>query len=97
MSNIFHSFKLGEDDFSMELYLVGGECFDDAKVPDGWIKWTIPGYEYIVVENLERVFEETIEQMNKDEISLVDAVHNYIELITGKEYHVFQLKKFAQS
>lgn len=30
--------------------LAGVECNDDAKAPDGWTKWRIPGYEYICVE-----------------------------------------------
>ena len=31
-------------------YLAGVECRDDAEAPSGWIKWIIPGYEYIYVE-----------------------------------------------
>ena len=69
MSDIYRSFKPWEDDFSKGLYLAGVECFDDAKAPDGWTKWTIPGYEYIVVENHEVVFEETIRKINELELS----------------------------
>ena len=41
------------------------ECIDNAEAPDGWIKWIIPSYEYIVVENHKGAFEETIRKMNE--------------------------------
>lgn len=54
MSDVTHSFKPWEDGFSRGLYLAGVECIDDAEAPDGWTKWIIPAYEYIVVENSEK-------------------------------------------
>ena len=79
MSDISRSFKPWEDGFSKGLYLAGVECVDNAEAPDGWTKWIIPDYEYIVVENHKGVFEETIGQMNEDGISLVGAVHDYTD------------------
>ena len=94
MSDISRSFKPWEDDFSKGLYhLAGVECFDDAKAPDGWTKWTIPGYEYIVVENHNEVFENTIRQMNEEGISLVGAVHDYTDPATGKGYMYFPIRE----
>ena len=93
MSDISRSFKPWEDDFSKGLYLAGVECFDDAKAPDGWTKWTIPGYEYIVVENHEEVFEETIRKINEKGIALVGAVHDYTDPATGKDYLYFPIRE----
>ena len=93
MSDISRSFKPWEDDFSKGLYLAGVECFDDAKAPDGWTKWTIPGYEYIVVENHEVVFEETIRKINEKGIALVGAVHDYTDPATGKDYLYFPIRE----
>lgn len=93
MSDISRSFKPWEDDFSKGLYLAGVECFDDAKAPDGWTKWTILGYEYIVVENHEGVFEETIRKINEKGISLVGAVHDYTDPTTGKGYLYFPIRE----
>ena len=93
MSDIYRSFKPWEDDFSKGLYLAGVECFDDAKAPDGWTKWTIPGYEYIVVENHEVVFEETIRKINEKGIALVGAVHDYTDPATGKDYLYFPIRE----
>ena len=93
MSDISRSFKPWEDDFSKGLYLAGVECFDDAKAPDGWTKWTILGYEYIVVENHEGVFEKTIRKINEKGISLVGAVHDYTDPTTGKGYLYFPIRE----
>lgn len=93
MSDISRSFKPWEDGFSKGLYLAGVECVDNAEAPDGWTKWVIPGYEYIVVENHKGAFEKTIGQMNADGISLVGAVHEYTDPATGKDYLCFPIRK----
>ena len=93
MSDISHSFKPWEDGFSKGLYLAGMECVDNAETPDGWTKWTIPGYEYIVIENHRGVFEETLRQMNEEGISLVGAVHDYTDPATGKDYLYFPIRE----
>lgn len=31
-------------------YLAGFEAIDDSPAPEGWTKWRVPGYEYVVVE-----------------------------------------------
>lgn len=49
MSDFSRSFQPWEG-FQKGLYLAGVECNEDAKAPDGWTKWVIPGYEYIYVE-----------------------------------------------
>lgn len=92
MSDTSHSFKPWENNFSKGLYLAGVECVDNAEAPDGWTKWTIPSYEYIVVENHEGVFEETIRQLNGEGISLVGAVHDYTDPTTGKNYLYFPIR-----
>ena len=93
MSDISRSFKPWEDGFRKGLYLAGVECIDHAEAHDGWTKWTIPSYEYIVVENHSGVFEETIGQMNEEGISLVGAVHDYTDPATGKGYMYFPIRK----
>lgn len=93
MSDLSHSFSPWEDGFSKGLYLAGVECVDNAEAPDGWKKWTIPGYEYIVVENRKGVFEETIRQMKDGGISLVGAVHDYTDPATGKGYMYFPIRE----
>lgn len=93
MSDISHAFKPWEDNFSQGLYLAGVECVDDAEAPDGWTRWTIPSYEYIVVENHNGAFEDTLAKMNKEGISLVGAVHDYTDPATGKNYMYFPIRE----
>ena len=95
MSDMSHSFKPWEDGFSKGLYLAGVECVDHAEAPDGWTKCIIPGYQYIVVENYNGMFEDTIGQMNKEGISLVGAVHDYTDPATGKNYMYFPIRKLC--
>ena len=77
MSDCSHSFKPWEDHFSKGLYLAGVECVDDAEAPQGWTKWTIPGFEYICAENEnENTFAEVLRYMDANNISLVGAVHD---------------------
>lgn len=93
MSDLSHSFQPWEDGFSKGLYLAGVECVDNAEAPDGWTKWMIPGYEYLVVENHDGAFGDTIRQMNKEGIALVGAVHDYTDPATGKGYLYFPVKE----
>ena len=80
-------------DYSRGLYLAGVECVDNAEAPAGWTKWIIPGYEYIVVENHNGAFEDTIKQMNEEGMSLVGAVHDYTDPATGKGYMYFPIRE----
>lgn len=95
MSDFSLSFKPWEDGFSKGLYLAGVECVDNAEAPDGWAKWIIPSYEYIVVENYNKAFEDTIEQMNEEGIPLVGAVHDYTDPATGKGYMYFPIREVS--
>ena len=93
MSDFSHAFKPWEDGFRKGLYLAGVECADHAEAPEGWTKWTIPGYEYIVAENRKGAFEETIGQMDDKGISLAGAVHEYTDPATGKDYLYFPIRE----
>ena len=79
--------------FGKGLYLAGVECAGQAEAPDGWTKWTIPGYEYIVVENRHGAFEKTLGQMKEEGIPLAGAVHDYTDPATGKGYLYFPIRE----
>ena len=93
MSDFSRSFKPWEDGFHKGLYLAGVECVDHAEAPDGWTKWRVPGYEYLVVENRDGAFNKTIEQIRKDGISLAGAVHDFTDPATGKGYLYFPIRE----
>lgn len=92
MSDFSRSFQPWEDGFRKGLYLAGVECTDDAEAPEGWTKWTIPGYEYLVVENRNGAFQDTIAHMEEEGIPLAGAVHEFTEPATGKNYLYFPIR-----
>lgn len=90
MSDLSHSFKPWEDNFTKGLYLAGAECVDDAEAPKGWTKWTIPGYEYLYVEcEGNDTFTKMIKYLNDNHILLAGAVHDFTCPQTGKSYMFF--------
>lgn len=94
MSDFSHQYNPWEDNFSKGLYLAGVECNDNAEAPQGWMKWTIPGYEYIYAESDdENTFSEVLNYMNENNIPLAGAVHDFTCPLTGKNYMFFPVRK----
>ena len=93
MSDFSHSYKPWEDNFSKGLYLAGVECLDDAQAPDGWTKWTIPGYEYLCAEiESANTFSDVLEYMNRNGLTLAGAVHDFTCPSSGKNYMFFPIR-----
>lgn len=93
MSDFSRAFMPWED-FNKGLYLAGAECVDDPQAPDGWVKWVIPAYEYLRVENDgEDAFSRMLEYMAERNIPLVGAVHDFTCPQTGKNYMLFPIRK----
>ena len=94
MSDCTYSFKPREENFSKGLYLAGVECTDDAQAPEGWTKWTIPGYEYLCAEvEGESTFSDMLAYMNQNRIALAGAVHDFTCPTSGKNYLFFPTRK----
>lgn len=78
MSDFSRSFKPWENHFTEGLYLAGVEVADEAEAPAGWVKWTIPGYEYLYVKCTEEdTFVKVLEYMEEQGIELAGAVHDF--------------------
>lgn len=93
MSDFTYSF-MPWDGFRNGLYLAGTECIDEAQVPDGWVKWNLPGYEYLRVENDGKItFSEVLRYMEDNGIPLVGAAHDFTCPQTGKNYMFFPIRK----
>ena len=90
MTDFSRSFRPWEKDFGEGLYLAGVECADDAEAPEGWSKWTVPGYEYIRVEaEGESTFSDVLAYMSANQIPLIGAVQDFTCPQTGKNYMLF--------
>jgi len=93
MSDCSHSFQPWADNFSRGMYLAGVECIDDAKAPDGWTKWTVPGYEYLRVECTDsNLFSAVLDYMKENNLPLVGAVHDFTCPVSGKNYMFFPIR-----
>ena len=94
MSDLSRSFLPWEDGFTRGLYLAGAEVRDDAQPPEGWVRWDIPGFEYIRVPNdAPAVFPRTLEALAEAGLSLAGAVHDYTDPATGAGYMLFPVRR----
>ena len=93
MSDFSRAFNPWEDNFTKGLYLAGVECVDGAEAPAGWMKWIVPGYEYLCVENDGDAFPEALAYMAENDIPLVGAVHDFTDTSDGKNYLFFPVRK----
>lgn len=94
MSDMSRSFRPWEDGFTRGLYLAGVEVRDDAQPPQGWVRWDIPGFEYIRVESgAPDVFPRTLKMIAAEGLTLAGAVHDFTDPATGKSYMCFPVRK----
>ena len=94
MTDMSRSFLPWEDGFTCGLYLAGVEVRDDANPPEGWVRWDIPGFEYIRVESgAPDVFPRTLETLATEGLSLAGAVHDFTDPATEKTYMCFPVRK----
>ncbi len=80
MSDFSRSY-LPWENFSKGLYLAGAEVLDGAEPPPGWVKWTAPAYEYLLVKangKYEEAFTYVLNYMNENSIELAGAVFDHI-------------------
>lgn len=93
MSDFSREFKPWEENFSQGLYLAGVEVVTDAMAPQGWVKWVIPGYEYVYVE-AEYGFPEVLRYLAENNLPLVGAVQEYYcPEENGRMYLFFPIRK----
>lgn len=80
MTNFARTNGPWENGFSEGYYLAGAEVEEDAQAPEGWVKWTIPAYEYLFVkvpEDMPGTFRAMISFLEENQLQLAGAVHEY--------------------
>ena len=93
MTDFSRQFLPWEDGFSRGLYLAGVECNDDAEAPERWVKWVIPGFEYLRAEfDQDGLFPKMIAYLKEHHIPLAGAVHDFTDPSTGKNYMYFPVR-----
>ena len=93
MTDFSRSFKPWED-FCRGLYLAGAECSGGTKAPEGWTKWTVPGFEYLRVQcDGSDTFARMMRYLDENGIALAGAVHDFTCPETGRNYMFFPVRK----
>ena len=93
MSDMSRGFAPWED-FSRGLYLAGVEARDGAEAPDGWVKWVVPGYEYLTARCDEPdTFQQVVAYMKEQGLPLAGAAHDFIDPGTGENYVYLPIRR----
>ena len=93
MSDMGRTFAPWEN-FSRGLYLAGVEVPDDAEPPVGWVKWVVPGYEYLTARCDEPdTFAQAVACMKEQGLSLAGAAHDFTDPRTGENYVYLPIRR----
>lgn len=92
MTDFSRSFRPWENNFSEGLYLAGVECETDAQPPEGWTKWTIPGFEYRCTD-ASVPFSEALTAFLAEEYALAGAVQEFTDPAAGRSWLCFPARK----
>ena len=90
MSDFTRSLRPWEDGFTKGLYLAGVEVPDNAEAPDGWVRWTVPSFEYVYTRvdgSYPETFAAVLKYLKDSALSLAGAVFDYTSLAEdGRQY-----------
>ncbi|MGN1018754.1 MAG: GyrI-like domain-containing protein [Aristaeellaceae bacterium] len=94
MTDPARSFQPWEENFTRGLYLAGVECALDAQPPEGWVKWIVPGFEYLRAERTgDAAFAGMLAYMQERGLSLEGAAQDFTCPATGKNYILFPVRR----
>lgn len=94
MSDWSRSFAPWEEDFTQGLYLAGIECREGAEAPEGWSKWTVPGFRYLKVEaEGQDPFGEGLRYLKEHGLTLAGAAQDFTDPQSGKSYQLFPIER----
>lgn len=93
MSDPERRFLPWEKDFTQGLYLAGVECRPDAQPPEGWVKWQVPGFEYLRIPVGDNAFKEGLQAVADAGYTLAGAVQDFTDPNTGMSYMLFPIRK----
>ena len=94
MTDFSRSFRPWADGFSQGLYLAGVECEEVAEAPKGWVKWTVPGFEYLRAEcGSPTLFDDMLAYLSEQGLELVGAVQDFTDPATGRNFMLFPIRR----
>lgn len=96
MSSFARDFTPWEEHFTRGLYLAGIECADGAEAPAGWVKWVIPGYEYLRAAcDEDDIFPKMLAFLQERNLPLAGAVQDFTDPRTGQSFMLFPIRRLS--
>jgi len=94
MTDMSRSFRPWEADFTRGLYLAGVECCSDAQPPAGWVRWEVPGFEYLCLPaDGPDAFRKGLDALAAQGLSLVGAVQDFTDPASGQTSMCFPIRR----
>ena len=98
MSNKAMTFLPWENNFSEGYYLAGVECEHETPIPEGWTKWTLPAFRYLVAKvegNYQIVMQHVLSvYMPQHQLKLVGAIQEFYQPSeNGQLYLLFPIER----
>lgn len=94
MTDFSRSFAPWQNHFSEGLYLAGIEVEEAAEAPEGWTKWAVPAFDYLVVTvQGDDTFDKMIAYMQANELELAGAVQDFLCPDSGENRMLFPIKR----
>ena len=97
MSDLSRSFLPWEDGLSRGLYLAGVQVSEDALPTEGWVKWTVPAFQYVyasVEGDYGDVLSQGLDYLQSRGLPLAGAVQDYrCPEENGRPYLFFPIRR----
>lgn len=94
MTDCTRAFLPWQEGFTKGLYLAGIECGEEAVPPQGWSKWTVPGFVFLRAEHTgPETFGDMLRYLEHNGLSLAGAVQDFTCPATGKNYMLFPIER----
>jgi len=93
MTDFSRTYKPWEDNFSKGLYLAGVQVGHETSVPENWVKWTLPSFEYIYIEHEnDNTISQVLKTMEEHKIPLAGAIQEFTCPREMKSYLFFPIR-----
>ena len=94
MSSMDRSFAPWEAGFTRGLYLAGAQCPAQAQPPQGWTRWQVPGFEYLVFPGGgPEAFSLAMAYLRGNGLSLCGAQQDHTDPATGCNEMYFPIRR----
>ena len=97
MSDMERNYQPWTDGFTKGLYLAGVEVNADAQPPEGWVRWDMPGFEFVrVAADSPDAFARGLRLLEENRLQLAGAVQDFTDPATGANYMLFPIRRLVE-